>query len=204
MQRKKIFLASSAELKEDREQFEIFISRKNQDWISKGIFLDLVIWENFLDAMSATRLQDEYNKAIAEADIFIMLFFTKVGKYTEEEFEKAFSQFKETNKPFIFTYCKDAPISTGALNDDVLSLLQFKKKLSDLGHFYTLYKNIDELRYKFNQQLDKLVDNGFIKLVHDKAEQSPGSTQINQTHYGAGDNVAGDKIIGNKMGGDKI
>ncbi len=60
----KIFLASSSELKEDREQFEIFINRKNKEYIKQGIFLELVTWDDFLDAMSATRLQDEYNKAI--------------------------------------------------------------------------------------------------------------------------------------------
>jgi hypothetical protein len=77
MIRKKIFLASSEELKKDREQFEIFINRKNKDWIAKGIFLHLIIWEDFLDAMSQTRLQDEYNKAIRECDIFVMLFLVK-------------------------------------------------------------------------------------------------------------------------------
>ncbi|MEM9276584.1 MAG: hypothetical protein AAGA80_27125, partial [Cyanobacteria bacterium P01_F01_bin.143] len=84
----KIFLASSSELKGDREQFEILIGRENKEYIRKGIFLELVIWEDFLDAMSATRLQDEYNKTIAECDVFVSLFWTKVGQYTEEEFEQ--------------------------------------------------------------------------------------------------------------------
>jgi hypothetical protein len=48
------------------------------------VFLDLVIWEDFLDAMSQTRLQDEYNRAIRDCDLFVMLFSTRVGKYTEE------------------------------------------------------------------------------------------------------------------------
>lgn len=108
-----------------------------------------------------------------------MLFFTKVGKYTEEEFETAFGQFKATNKPFIFTYFKSA-ISTADLNNDVLSLLQFKKKLGSLGHFYTVYKNIEELQLKFGQQLDKLAANGFIELKMDKVE--PASPAINISH----------------------
>ena len=66
MQKKKIFLASSSELKDDRQQFEIFINRKNKEWVDRGVFLELVIWEDFLDAMSQTRLQDEYNKAIKQ------------------------------------------------------------------------------------------------------------------------------------------
>lgn len=106
MKKLKIFLASSSELKDDRDQFEIFIGRKNTQFIEKGIFLEVERWENFLDAISQTRLQDEYNKAISESDIFIMLFFTKVGKYTEEEFDRAFSQFKATRSPKILHILK--------------------------------------------------------------------------------------------------
>ena len=81
-------MASSSELKTEREQFEIFIYRKCKEYRKEGLFLELVIWEDFIDAMSQTRLQDEYNKAIRDCDIFVSLFFTKVGKYTEEEFLK--------------------------------------------------------------------------------------------------------------------
>lgn len=180
--KKKLYLASSSELKEDRQQFEIFINRKNKSWVDKGIFLDLVIWEDFLDAVSKSRLQNEYNQAIMDCDIFVMLFFTKVGKYTEEEFETAFGRFKETNKPFIFTYFKDATISTGDLNDEVLSLLQFKQKLSNLGHFFTVYKNIEDLQLKFGQQLDKLADSGFIEFS--TGQDLSAKPTINQIHYG--------------------
>jgi len=78
MKKQKIFLASSSELKDDRDQFEIFIGRKNKELVDRNIFIDLVMWEDFLDAMSQTRLQDEYNKAINESDIFIMLFLLRV------------------------------------------------------------------------------------------------------------------------------
>ena len=39
--------------------------------------------------MSETRLQDEYNKAVRDCDVFVSLFFTKTGKFTEEEFDMA-------------------------------------------------------------------------------------------------------------------
>ena len=62
----KIFLASSAELKDDREDFERFIGRKNKTLQEKGLFIKLEKWEDFIDAMSKTGLQDEYNKAVQE------------------------------------------------------------------------------------------------------------------------------------------
>ena len=154
----KIFLASSSELKADREQFEIFISRKSKKYIKNGILLELVLWEDFLDAMSQTRLQDEYNQAISDCDVFVSLFYSKVGKYTKEEFTKAFGAFKAGGKPIVYTYFKNTDIKIGEIKEDqILSLLNFKKELSQLGHFHTNYTDINELKYKFGEQLVKFL-----------------------------------------------
>ena len=149
----KIFLASSSELKDDRKEFEILIGRENKQYIKKNIFLELVIWEDFIDVMSATRLQDEYNKAIEDCDIFVSLFHTKVGKYTEEEFLKALETFKANGKPWIYTYFKDEAVNMSNITPNIVSLINFKQKLSDLGHFYTKYADINDLKYKFTRQL---------------------------------------------------
>lgn len=199
IQRKKLFLASSSELKEDREQFEILISRKNGDWVGKGVFIDLIVWEDFLDAMSRTRLQDEYNKAIRECDLFVMLFATKVGRYTAEEFETAFGQFQATRKPHIFTYFKDTKISTGsAERADLTSLWAFQDKLKELGHFPTRYENVDALKFHFNRQLDKLAAGGFIEFRPDPPEPG-GDRTISVSH--SKNTVAGNTI---NAGGDVI
>jgi hypothetical protein len=160
---KKIFLASSSELKEDRNEFQIAITHKNNDWVGKDVYLKLVLWEDFLDAVSKTRLQDEYNKAIRDCDIFVMLVSTKVGKYTSEEFETAFGQFKANGRPYIFT-CRDEELSMSSVNlDNIKSVIAFQEKLNGLGHFWTLYKNVDELKFNFYRQLDKLQASGFIE-----------------------------------------
>lgn len=152
----KIFLASSAELKSDRKDFKAFIYEKSKSWESRGISLEPIMWEDFIEAMSKTRLQDEYNKAVKEADIFVMLFFTKVGKYTKEEFETAFGHFQETSKLKIYTYFKDADIRTGNITRDIQTMLDFKDRLIELGHFHSTYSNTDNLLFQFNKQLDKL------------------------------------------------
>lgn len=162
-----IFLASSSELLEDRRAFEIFLNRRNKILIKDGIFLELVIWEDFLDAVSQTRLQDEYNKVLKQCDIFIMLFYTKVGKYTEEEFNTAYQEFKANGKPLIFTYFKAATEDVETQD----SLNQFKAKLGDLGHFFTVYKNIEGLQLHFMEQLEKLEDKGI--LAQEKAAPAP-------------------------------
>lgn len=167
----KIFLASSSELSSDRKEFEILINRKNKDWVSKGAHLDLVIWEDFLDCLSPTRLQDEYDKAIRECDLFVMLYSTKVGKYTQEEFQTAYELFLSKGLPKIYTYCKD-PSSSSILTDskekkmeDQKSLQLFQQKLLDLGHFQTMCQNTQDFLLQFSQQLDKLASSGFIMFA---------------------------------------
>lgn len=168
VQHVKVFLASSSELEDDRRAFEILVNRKNKAWVDKGVFIELVQWEDFLDVMSKTRLQEEYNARIRDCDLFVLLFWTKVGRYTAEEFETAVGKFKATDKPFILVYFKSqpAPAGSGKTGDaDRRSLEAFEDRLDALGHFKTAYHNVDRLTAHFSDQLDKLAASGFIAFA---------------------------------------
>ena len=150
MKKIKIFLASSNELKPEREKFEIEIYRKCKAWFDKGIFLHLDIWEDMSARMSMTGSQSEYNKFVKDADLFVFLAYSKVGMYTAEEFENAFGQFRSTQKPFIFTYFKAPPDNAQD------SVAEFKKKLSELKHFYANFNDSNDLWNQFNKELERL------------------------------------------------
>ncbi len=199
MQRIKLFLASSSELKEDREQFEIFIYRKCKAWFDKGIFLHLDIWEDYMDAMGENGLQSEYNKAVTGCDLFVMLVHNKVGKYTAEEFEKAFGSFKDNKKPFIFTYFK-TPYTTQD-RADLQSLWAFEDKLNALKHFKTEYKNIEGLREHFGNQLEKLGANGFVEFKNEST-QAPAAQNITTITNTATTTGNGNIIIQDVTGND--
>jgi hypothetical protein len=191
VQRIKIFLASSSELKADRDAFEIFIGRENKKRTKNNQFLELILWEDFLDALSPHGLQTEYNQAIQACDIFVMLFFTKVGKYTAQEFETAIGAFREGGKPLIYTYFKEGTINVGTTNrEDLQSLWAFQDKLKALKHYQTAYKNTDELLLKFKGQLEHY----FAGLPPATAPTPLPPSKPTQTHSGTGDNIAGDKI----------
>ncbi|MEO0988510.1 MAG: hypothetical protein AAFY20_23670 [Cyanobacteria bacterium J06639_14] len=175
MQKITLFLASSSELKADREQFELFIYRKCKAWFDRGIFLHLDIWEDFLDAMAAGGLQSEYNRVIRNCDLFVLLAYNKVGKYTAEEFEQAFGQFSTTQKPFIFTYFKTPPSTTQ--REDLQSLWAFEDTLKELKHYKTEYRNIEGLREHFGNQLEKLAATGFRQLSQHPETDSPATNQ---------------------------
>lgn len=173
MRKIKIFLASSNELKSERDQFEIEIYRKCKLWFDKGVFLHLDIWEDLTAQMSLTGSQSEYNKFVKEADLFVFLAYSKVGMYTEEEFAHAFGHFQSTQKPFIFTYFKTPP----ANQED--SLAHFKLKLNELKHFYGNFHDINDLWNQFNKELDRLETEGFRE--NKRPERTGVKTNITQT-----------------------
>src|SRR5208283_2276156 len=119
-----IFLASSEELRDDRDKFEIYFRQLNDELLGDGCYLVINRWENFLDTMSETRLQDEYNRAVKDCDVFVSLFCTKalvdIDSLPPEDFE---------------------------------SLRAFKAKLKELGHYPTSYNNIEDLKRQFRDQL---------------------------------------------------
>jgi hypothetical protein len=158
----RIFLASSEELSKDRDAFDLYFRQQNDRLLKRGLYLEIVRWENFLDAMSETRLQDEYNRKVLACDIFVALFMTKTGKFTEEEFDVAHAQFKPTGKPLIYTFFKKANVPpTKEGHAGLTTLLSFQEKLNNLGHFYTRYENIEDLELQFKDQLEKLEETNF-------------------------------------------
>ena len=154
-----IFLASSNELLPEREKFEIEIYRKSRTWSEKGVIFHLDIWENMSGKMSQTSSQYEYNKRVKSSDLFVILVFTKLGKYTEVEFDNAYEHFKANNKPFIYTYFKDSEVP---INNTVPA---FKEKLSKEGHFFTVFKDSNHLWNLFNKELDRLEISDFKKHI---------------------------------------
>lgn len=187
MRKIKIFLASSNELKSERESFEIEINRKNKLWLDRKVFFHLDIWEDLSARMSTSRLQDEYNKRIEKADLFVLLAYSKVGLYTNEEFETAFGSFQKTKKPFIFIYFKDID------NEQVESLINFKNKLAELGHFHSFYSNFDNLWNQFNKELERLYVDDFKTNNHSKNHifivDNQGATIKNQINNGKFNNT---------------
>ena len=153
----RIFLASSAELRDDRDQLDLYLRQQNDLFRKEGLYLEIVRWENFLDAMADTRLQDEYNREVRACDIFVSLFFTKAGLFTEEELDTAHQHYQQTGRPFIYTFFKNAPRNTGDIGDEILSLLQLKRRLRALGHYPTSYDSAEHLKRQFIDQLKKIL-----------------------------------------------
>ncbi|MBQ3617539.1 MAG: hypothetical protein II939_05190, partial [Bacteroidales bacterium] len=105
MREKKIFLASSSELKEDRKSFARFIREINEAMKQQNIELKGEQWEFKDKAIQGQRIQDMYNETLANCEICVVLFWTKCGKYSQEELDFAYKKFMEGLNPrkiFVF------------------------------------------------------------------------------------------------------
>ena len=91
----KVFIASSAELDQDKTMFDVYFSDKNKLYRKKDIEFDHRTWKDFCSSLNDGRLQDRYNAYIRECDLVIFLFHTRLGKYTREELEVALAAFRE-------------------------------------------------------------------------------------------------------------
>ena len=185
-----IFLASSSELREDRDQFELYFRRQNDRLRDDGVYMEIVRWEHFLDAMSGTRLQDEYNEKVRNCDVFVSLFFTKAGKYTEEEFDVAYGQFKGSKRPLIYTYFKNA---------DVL-------QVGDIwwnGHYPFLDNgaggNIDGLIHWVNECINASTEHTIIVPGHGEISNRAGLTEFRDMLVAVRANVASLKKSGKTL-----
>lgn len=159
MKKVKIFIASSAELKEDKQIFDLYFSEKNKLLRDRNIDLDQRTWMDFDSSLNKTRLQDRYNEYIRNCDIVIFLFHTRLGRYTKEELEIAHNAFlaSKGKKPRVFVYFKEDGIQDKELKD-------FKYYCeSRLGHFCDIYTDYQDLQIKFDKQLQLLMNEGFIK-----------------------------------------
>jgi predicted Rossmann-fold nucleotide-binding protein len=98
MKKIKIFLASSVnEFANDRRELKDFVRRLSDVLIDSDIRLQLFICEYADNAISAGRMQAEYNKEIDNSDIFVLLVGDRLGEYTLEEYEYAL-QIRDKNK----------------------------------------------------------------------------------------------------------
>lgn len=150
-----IFLASSQELAYDREQIRMLISQLQNSYGNKNIHIVLDQWENQNPSFKGVRTQDEYNFLIQKSNLFIALFHHKAGKYTQEEFDVAYSYCTKYKTPQICVYYKEL----GPDDEEEQSLSEFKQRIITKIEYFTIppYRHIDTLRLNIAIQVAFLV-----------------------------------------------
>lgn len=88
-----VFLASSDELKNDRNSFHSLVASLDEIFEPRGYRIRCRRWEDFSAFCTGTRTQDDYNRIVRASDICICMFHRKAGEYTIEEFNQALDEY---------------------------------------------------------------------------------------------------------------
>lgn len=156
-----IFLASSGSLLEERQQIEILVSRLCDKYINtQSHYLKTAVWEKESLSFSDTRKQDDFNKLVKKSNVFFLLIGEKVGKYSKEEFEIAYKNFKAKNRPSkIVVFFKNINLNINEISiEDIKNVQELKKEILERNQFYYEYSNIDELRNYVTKEIEGYVD----------------------------------------------
>lgn len=143
----KIFLASSEELRQERLELADFVENLNRSLERTGICLQLVKWEYLDSSMGPSHKQEEYNEALKECELCIVIYWSRFGIYTKTELDTAYERLKAGNNPRkMYVYFKEEdeahPISA--------ELKEFRDSFPlEYGHFESRFSNIDTLKSQF-------------------------------------------------------
>ncbi len=150
-----IFLASSEELKNDRNSFSDLIRSLDDIYEDRGIRIKLQRWEDFFAYCTGTRTQDQYNQVLGASDMCICLFHTRAGQFTIEEFHHAIAAYQRTQSPKTYVYAR--ALVEGEIEEEELK--QFKEELfRQMGHYWCNYATEDSMKLHFIMQFELLIN----------------------------------------------
>lgn len=143
----KIFIAGSKKLEVERDACRSVCSKLQNSW---GTILTKT-FEDFSETISEEGHQNEYNNFIRkEADLVIFIFSGSVGNITRTEYQQAYESFKHSKRPKILVYFDKQ-------NSDSEDVLQLKKELNDNNQYYQEYENLEQLKSKVRNHINKIL-----------------------------------------------
>ena len=161
----KIFIASSDELRSEREKFDTLFAHLNNIFKKRDIQLEAVRWEFLDSSMGKEHKQEEYNREIKECDICVVMFWQRFGEYTNTELKVADTELREGRKPSrIYVFFKEP-------GDVAYDLQLFKDAFErEYGHFYCKFDCIDKLQLDFVLQLEHFLNSNLVKVENSEVK----------------------------------
>jgi hypothetical protein len=165
-----IFLASPADVVDERNRLEEAVTDWNRTWARNlGVRLELLRWEHDAYPGIGEDAQDVINQQLPQDyDLFIGVMWSRFGTKTKragsgtvEEFERALVRFRASpeNVSILF-YLKDTPIPPSKLEASQLQKMHdFKKTLTNEGLLYWEFADIDQFEKLVSMHITKHVQN---------------------------------------------
>ncbi|MBR5864445.1 MAG: tetratricopeptide repeat protein, partial [Alistipes sp.] len=132
---------------------------------ARGIRLEPVKWEFLDSSMGRLHKQEEYNREIKDCDICVVLFWQKIGDYTDKELKVADAEMRAGRKPFkIYVFFKEP-------GDVSQELQEFKASFDEAyGHFYGKFDGVDKLQLDFVMQLERYLHSNLLKVENSQVK----------------------------------
>lgn len=162
----KIFLASPSDTSDERKIAEKIVNDLNATIGSRGGFtIELLKWEKSAYPGFAEDGQSVINSQIGDDyDVFIGIMWkkfgtptTRAGSGTEEEFERAYKKLKKDGNLKIMFYFNEHSIPQDADFEQFSKVKEFRKKISELGGLYWLYKGNNEFQTNLRNHLTNCI-----------------------------------------------
>jgi hypothetical protein len=190
------FVASPSDVEEERASLESVIAELNKTWSKNlNLRLDLMKWETDVHPGFGQYPQDVINTQISdEYDIFIAIFWGKIGSPTKEyesgtleEFDRAYKKYLENRKSVdILIYFKDQPIAPSKMDFEQLAKLnEVKCMLGEKGGLYWTFDNTKDFESLLRGHLSKVAQEwssriGYAQKAENETDDDAKPTEINE------------------------
>jgi len=152
METSNVFIASSSELKKERDELVDLLLDLNDELEEQGIKFKSELWEFMDSSMRAGRKEDEYLEKLRQCEICLVLFWRTLGEYTKEELDVAVEEMMAGRLPRrVYVLFK--------MPDDGISkeLYNFKQE------FMAKYPNIPSFIFEGIEALRKILEDVLTK-----------------------------------------
>ena len=139
---KKVFIASSGDLAEERIQLETLLNREG---------FEPVLWEALEQSITEEKFQERLNRTeLISSDIVIFMVRAKFGKYTKQEFDFSYKRLgKEIKKIYVYFFAQDMHDISEEEDKNIRSL---KKDLEHKEVIHNKVKDFQELKISILEQ----------------------------------------------------
>ncbi|MBG0760686.1 hypothetical protein BOO22_14825 [Vibrio cidicii] len=183
-----VFVASPGDVSDERFALESIISELNRTWSrSLNLRLELVKWETDIHPGFGKYPQDVINQQLNdEYDIFIALFWSKIGSPTDvaesgtiEEFERAYKKYKiDPSSLDIMVYFKDQAIPPSKMDFVQLQKLQsLKEQMGEKGGLYWTFDSTEDFENLLRGHLSRVAQSWSKKLSIKESPEPIGDSQ---------------------------
>ncbi|ETR68270.1 MAG: hypothetical protein OMM_10696, partial [Candidatus Magnetoglobus multicellularis str. Araruama] len=119
-------------------------------------FIELVIWDDLLHSFQGATHTGLFNQEMLACDIVVALFYSKVGQFTKEEFDLAYSSLKAGQKPYyLFVGFKSTPPRT--VSQEYVEIIKLRAQIEQDEQLYITFESIDQLILQLDTQIETCI-----------------------------------------------